>query len=90
MKNKSLLFVYGKPYEGVNDRVLGVLTLQEDGTGKFMHVSQDICSNVEDLDTDCLWDLLEGIKEEVDMLSAEHKFDLYRFTKFYINEFRFI
>lgn len=90
MKSKSLMFVYGKPWEGVSDRVLGVLTSQEDGTGRFIHVSHDICSNVEDEDADCLYDLLKSIKEEVDMLSAEHKFDLYKFTKYYINEFRFI
>ena len=75
------------------DTYLGKLSDFEDKTGVFTHISYEECvkiSEKEDLDVECLWDLLEGIKEDIEEQSAEKNFDSYKYTKYWVNDFRFV
>ena len=84
--------VYKSMTDKDKDKIrLGFLVWSEDGTGVFVRLTKEDCYCLENegVPKDVLWDLLCGIKEDVEELSSEKKFDFDKYTKYWINEFRF-
>ena len=78
--------------DGCEETYLGLLFGFNDGTGHFEHILREDCDKLVNLglDTEVLWDLLCGISEDVAESSIEKTFDLDKYTKYWINDFRFV